>query len=563
MSTYTNDVAHQTQTASCQAEQRAYLRKLIETRIVATNGERPSFDDCSHIEQRAVKLIEESAQSGAPSSSIEGILKQHAKAFQRLLAESTPEVEIPNEIPNDEAIMPRLPESAHRTTGLLNKVSPWLASYINYSRQVSPEGYKDFHLACGLWVLSTVAARRIQVPLATPVITPLSILMVARTSLFAKSTTATAGIRLLKASDLGFLLGADETTPQKLLYRMAGHVPANYGDMTFERQELVKRRLPFTAQIGWYYDETNQLINAMTRPGPMAEFAGLIRKLDNCPDEYSYETKSGEDYIRNPYLAFLGSTNTANIARHANKGGEFWNDGFWARMLFICPPPDDFITQTMQECIVCPPGVLSTKLTRWHHELGIPGCSITEIRDEKDKATGRYDATVEPLPLHTCTLEQGVLAAFTTYRLALRTILAQDTSCQDLDGSYARLPTMALRIAALLSSLENNGRITLDCWSLAQEIAEMFRENLHRLYAQVSVASDDNPLEDVLIEYMKTLNGKQTTIRDILTYGPTSLRKLKSEGVRNLLIGLERSGIVTSKKEGKKEWYSLDTSAKI
>src|SRR6266536_1040600 len=78
MSTYTNDVAHQTQTASCQAEQRAYLRKLIETRIVATNGERPSFDDCSHIEQRAVKLIEESAQSGAPSSSIAGKYRQKA-----------------------------------------------------------------------------------------------------------------------------------------------------------------------------------------------------------------------------------------------------------------------------------------------------------------------------------------------------------------------------------------------------------------------------------------------------------------------------------------------------
>lgn len=543
-----------TQTASRLEEQRAFLLKIKNDLIV--QSDKPNFDDCTVNERKAVNLIVHNAETpGISPRAIANLFKKYDKVLQRFLAEPEPKGDA-----TEKPTIPDLPENARRPTGLLGKVSPWLSMYIDYSREVSPEGYKDFHVACGLWVLSTVAARRIQVPLSDPVMTPLTLIMVGRTSLFAKSVTAKAGIRLLKSADLGFLLGADETTPQRLLYRMAGHVPANYGDMAFERKELTKRKLAFSGQIGWYYDEFNQLMNAMTRPGPMADFAGLIRKLDNGQDEYSYETKSGDDYITNPYLALLGSTTPANLAKHANKNSEFWNDGFWARMLFSCPPPNDFITQTMEEGIVYPPQELSARLAGWHKRLGVPTCEIEEKLDEKGKPTGSYEADTEPLPLKTLSLQRGVREAFDTYRVALRSLLAKEGACQDLDGSYSRLATMALRIAALLASLENGGCITLDIWSLAQEIAEMFRENLHRLYEQVSVVSDDNPYEETLIEYLKTKQGESTTVRDIVLYGPSPLRKLKTNGVRDLLISLERSAIVICKKEGKKEWYTFNSS---
>jgi len=77
---------------------------------------------------------------------------------------------------------------------------------------------------------------------------------------------------------------------------------------------------------------------------------------------------------------------------------------------------------------------------------------------------------------------------------------------QDLDGSYVRLSDKALRIAALLASLENEGQINLQIWALAQEIAEMFRYNLHELYAQVSSLQENDPLEDILINHLKALN---------------------------------------------------------
>ena len=63
----------------------------------------------------------------------------------------------------------------------------------------------------------------------------------------------------------------------------------------------VDRRIGMSGQVGWYYDEFNQLIDAMTRPGPMAEFAGLLRKTDDCPDVYKYSTKSGgREVIQQP-----------------------------------------------------------------------------------------------------------------------------------------------------------------------------------------------------------------------------------------------------------------------
>ena len=154
-----------------------------------------------------------------------------------------------------------------------------------------------------------------------------------------------------------------------------------------------------SGQLGWYYDEFNQLINAMTRPGPMAEFAGLLRKLDNCPETYRYSTRSnGREVIEKPYLALLVSTTPANLSKHASKGSEFWNDGFWARFAFLTPPPNIFKTQTMQVGEVEVPPHLADQLRHWNERLGVPACQIEEIKSEQSESTGRYHVSREELP---------------------------------------------------------------------------------------------------------------------------------------------------------------------
>jgi uncharacterized protein DUF3987 len=458
-----------------------------------------------------------------------------------------------------ESDIPPLKEEALLPTGLLAQVSRFLSTYLAYSRRASPEGYEDFHLGCGLWVLSTVAARRIVVPLATPIYTALSIALVARTSLFAKTVTASAAVRVLKEASLGFLLGDDETTPQKLLVDMAGELPAHYSDLDAVQQATLRLRLAMAGQRGWYYDEFNQLINAMTRSGPMAEFAGLLRKLDGCPDEYKYSTRThGQLVIEKPYLALLASTTPANLSRYAEHGGEFWHDGFWARFAFLTPPPHAWKTQTMELGAIPVPSALTEPLRAWHERLGIPECAITAVQDEHGTATGRSQLERGTLPETPVQMDEDAYQAFHQYRLALRQIVAESRT-QDLDGSYVRLSDKALRIAALIGSLEHHNRISLSVWAVAQEIAEILRRNLHELYAQINTVQEEHPLEDRLIEHLKQLQGKSTTVREILRTGPAELRRLKADQVRNELTNLIRSGIVERDHvEGSRaEWYKL------
>src|SRR5207248_11561637 len=58
------------------------------------------------------------------------------------------------------------------------------------SSKWSPRAYDGFHEAVGLWILSTIAARRVALAHGGRRYTPLFIALTARTSLYSKSTTA-------------------------------------------------------------------------------------------------------------------------------------------------------------------------------------------------------------------------------------------------------------------------------------------------------------------------------------------------------------------------------------
>jgi len=154
--------------------------------------------------------------------------------------------------------------------------------------------------------------------------------------------------------------------------------------------------------------------------------------------------------------------------------------------------------------------------------------------------------------------DQEAYRAYDQYRLALRELIAKSSN-QDLDGSYTRLSDRALRVAILLASLENGGLIELRQWAKAQEIAEMMRCNLHELYSQVHARQEEDSLEDILLNYLKTLGGKKVTIREIRQYGPSELRKASSDTLRNDLLNLMRSELVTVVRVGRAERYALST----
>ena len=539
--------------------QRAYLEALRTDGTIPAEHVRPDFAEL----EPTIRLIEEVARkSQGHVQAIERTITTlcgKVPALARLL-DSREHEPPPGEAYGDEPLVPPLPEGVVFAPEVGRRACQWLDQYEAYSRAVSPEGYDDFHLACGLWVLSTVAARRVYVPLSRRVYTPLAIALTARTSLFAKTTTASAAITILQRAGLAWLLGDDETTPQKLLADMAGCLPANYAELDEEQQARVKQRVAMSGQRGWYYDEFGQAISAMMRTnGPMADFSGLLRRLDDCRDSYAYSTRTyGQEVIDKPYLALLANMTPADLRAHAEQGNGFWRDGFWARFAFITPPQHAFKNASFAPQEVPVPAPLLESLRRWHARLGVPTLSIMATADEKGKDSGHYRVERGPLPEHPCQFHHQAYCAYDRYRLALRELIARSDN-QDLDGSYTRLSDRALRIAALIASLENDGHIELPQWARAQAIAEMMRRNLHELYHQVNTGQEGHCLEDVLVGYLTTLAGKPVTIREIKQFGPSALRKVSSEMIRNELVNLMRSEIVNVERVGRAERYILNT----
>lgn len=458
--------------------------------------------------------------------------------------------------------MPALPKDIQIPPALANNACPWLESYVAYSQQASPEGYADFHEDCGLYVLAAISARRVKIPMGpTGQYTPLSIALVAKPGTYAKSTTAEVAINVLRAAQLDWLFGSDETTPQKLLTDMAGtHVPKQYCTWDEDKKTEFKERKAMSAQVAWYCDEFGELVKSINKStGPMADLKKLILKFDNCPPVYKTSTQTrGTEEITNPFLSFLGVMTPASIRKSAQQSSEEWGDGFWSRFVFSCAPDDDGLDSPFGRLLPVPPA-LSDPLFHWHERLGIPTVEIEEIMDKKGEQVVDYliDRSGEMAELPERMIDHAPIEQYwIRYRSALKKLL--QFIPEDLKGSYQRLSTRALRVAALLASFEGLDHIELKHWAKAQEIAERWRRNLHRFYVQVNAGAEiaatfGGILEEKVLKKVEDLcqKGQPPNLRDLVRYikGPSSGQ------LSSAVIDLKRVHLLREEKMGKTTRY--------
>jgi len=394
--------------------------------------------------------------------------------------------------------VPQLPLEARVSEELGLDACHWLDRYVDFSRIWSPESFDGYHEACGLFILSTVAARRVVFDLGGVRATNLYILLVGRTSIYAKSTAAEIGIDLLRATGLDWLLAPDEITPQKLVENMSSNVlPDNFDDLDdFERQKAI-HRISTAGQRGWFVDEFGGIVSAMMKSdGVMSGIKGLVRTLDGAPQKYDSSTITrGQDLILNPYLTIMGNITIADLAPYSKKGTTLWGDGFNSRFATITPHSDhlNFGRFPNQERVF--PESLITPIVNWNKKLGFPESQIIKSKE-------RNILKFEPLMPKHLKIRREVFEAYYNYHDALRMLIWKSKN-QDLDGNYARLPEKALRIAALFASISDFDSIELNHWAKAQAIAEGWRVGLHELYRQVNVINKDQPtkfIKDLPIE---------------------------------------------------------------
>lgn len=455
---------------------------------------------------------------------------------------------LPTRAPSASAMV-ELPENCRHNDRAADDASPWLNEYIEFSRLWSPRGHADFHESIGLWLLSTVAARRVVGHVGKPRYTPLMIALAARTSKFAKSTTAYIGQDILEKAGLSFLLAPDDATPQAFVRNLTRRLPDNYRDLDPHWQEQAKLKIAFSGQTGWYFDEFGMKISAMMREGGfMSEFRGLLRKFDDTPDVYEYETIGrGKDIIHNPYLALLANLTPDDLKPHAKKRSALWGDGFWARFIFLTPAESDKRVNDRfppGECVI--PSSLYGALERWHHDLGVPRVDVEELESGDNLIVGRLPEQVIELP-------SSVIDAFYDYGDALLDIISA-TDQTDLDGNYTRLPEKALRVAMLLASLEDDGHCDMRHWHRAQRVAESWRRNLHNAYAQVVDGEQSAAIatEDRILRYIA--ESGPATVRELYT----NIAGLDSETAKRKVESLEAAGLLAEMKDGRRVAYRLE-----
>ncbi len=509
-------------------------------------GRRLPRPDVGQYEPFVVPL-ERALNTGIPTAvgSVYQSLEAGNKSFGRFLALYAPKLAEQASTPaldREEMVYPPLPNKAQWPAGAGRDACPWLdLGYIPFSRKWAPRGYELFHEAAGLWLLSTIAARRVAFHFGGPQYTPLYIALVGITTIHTKSTTAKIATAVLERAGLRWLLSANVTTPQKLMSNMAGNrVPGNYASLREDQRAGVRNRLALSAQIGWYYEEFGMQLDAMVQKnGPMADFKGLLRILDDCLDTYEYDTVArGSEVIQSPYLALLASMTPSDIRPYAGTGSKFWKDGLFARFAFIVPPKDirnrDRFPRGEQHI----PTALSQPLVDWHESLGMPSVSIDPVCDHGGDFTGRYELTRGPLPSRFYTVPAEVEDAFYTYEECLLDI-AQEHQDELLYGNYGRLAIKALRIAALFASLADSPRVELRHWVRAQETAENWRASFHELLFQIAEPepSAEKQLEDRVIEVVRKLGSP--TPREVAQRVHQS-----SQVVREVLESLAGCGVL-------------------
>lgn len=449
--------------------------------------------------------------------------------------------------------------------------SPILDALIAFFKLWCTRSYDGYHEAVAIWVLATIAARRIVLKWRKGYWTNFYIMLVSVSGRHAKSEAASYGADLIRDCGLGYLLAPDEITPQQLLSRMSGKkVPRNYSCMNEKEKENLRLKLAFSAQKGWVYDEFGDFLQEiMQSKGYSNLFYRLLKQFYDNKPELTYDTITRpEEKIEMPSLSIIGTTAPESLAGVAGRESKVWTDGAFARISFIVPPPESMELKSAPMGDATVPDDIKAKLKAWDGRLRRPRCEIIDLEEREDQleqAQGKdykkknlngetYRIDRDPLPQTDIYWSDSIHKAHELYYETLVQIGRDYNLDARLNSNYIRLPDMALKMSMLFASVEGHEYIEMKHWARGQQIAERWRANLHELLAQLSSGeSGYGEIENEVLDAIAKL-GKMANSREISRQGRL-LRKIGTPKVREVCIELASAKVIDQTGQGKDAFF--------
>jgi len=556
---------------------REYMERLRTGELVTLlrtgqdpNRIRPRFPD-GYL--KSIRMIENTAITKGDAIQVQAMIRQierTAPGFATFCEKPRQEQTLRQEqqtssVEEIEVIVPPLPEGIALSPETSIGACKWHDQYVAFSRERSPRSFQGFHEANGWALLSTVAKRRIVLyDLGAPKYTPLFVAIVARSSIASKTEAARVFIAVLDRAELKWMLGPDEMTPQAMIDHMKKVDFIDVKDMPEDTTEL-KRDLAFAGQLGWFYEEFGEYIEAIcAKNSIMAPFKGIIRRMDDCHDEYTRKTIAHqEQVVLDPYLSLIACLTPLDLKPYAGVDSPFWTNGFFARYAFIAPDTEEennarFPKGNLYDAI---PDELTDPLKEWHERLGQRCIDFEPVYEKNKKGEDElkgYRVIYWGLPRAECRLSHEATDAFYRYGDALKAI-TKDKKLEHFEGNYIRFPMLAMRIAMICASLENDGKIELKHWAKGQEFAELARQGLHYLWIELNknnFAQERERIEDQIVNYV---TGQKTWV----TARMMTKNKFKGQDTKifqEILDGLVKAGELTTGRNGKMVGYAIPST---
>ena len=414
-----------------------------------------------------------------------------------------PNSEPPDLIGLTESRMPALPEKAVLSNDVRMAaagVGVWLDQYMEWVSRYATMTDPLFLEAGGLWLISLATARRAVLKLDFGLIyNSLYVLWVAGTTYWRKSTGLRAIERLVRNTSLEHLLLAGQSTPEMLLYRLAGNTPSNYEDLDIQQKALEDKGKIHAAQRGFITDEVSKLFAKKYMEG-LPEL--LMEMYDNPPILEQEFKIQGKLVVRNPGLSLLFSTTPARLSSVFGDGE--WEDGLLPRFALLTPT-SRIVHRTPTKRAkqgYNPTTEILKGLSLLYNMLPVP---------ELD-GDGVFDGGGVAFQTMNCTdveISDAALEMFNHYADALHHFTRPDGPLDGrMTGVYGRLPVQALKVAMSLVLMDHamagakgDPVISAAHWARAQEITEKWRASSHRLLAELNRSADQKN-EDHVLRYL-------------------------------------------------------------